>query len=128
MGVAGALVSPSPRLDQGCRLSPGLGRASRKGVASQWSESEHKQVKEGGEGILGRASPGRKKRRGAWVAQLVKCLTLDLSSGLDLRVVSSRLALSSMLGVEPTLQKQQKVPKQGSLGGSVVEHLLSAQV
>ena len=26
------------------------------------------------------------ERRGAWVAQLVKWLTLDLSSGLDLRV------------------------------------------
>ena len=40
---------------------------------------------------------------GAWVAQSVKCLTLDLSSGLDLMVVSWSPALSSMLGMEPTL-------------------------
>ena len=31
-----------------------------------------------------------KKNRGAWVAQLLKRLTPDLSSGLDLAVVSSR--------------------------------------
>lgn len=37
-------------------------------------------------------------RRGIWVAQSVKPLTLDLGSGLDFRVVSSSLAL----GVEPT--------------------------
>ena len=36
--------------------------------------------------------------RGAWVAQSIKHLTLDLSSGLDLRVVSS----SPTLGVTPT--------------------------
>ena len=43
--------------------------------------------------------------RDAWVAQSVKCLTLDLSSGLYLRVVSSGPALSSVLYVEPTLKK-----------------------
>ena len=37
---------------------------------------------------------------GTWVAQSVKHLTLDLSSGLDLRVVSS----SPMLGMKPTLK------------------------
>ena len=36
------------------------------------------------------------------MAQLVKCLTLDFSSGLDLGVVSSGLASGSMLGIEPT--------------------------
>ena len=36
------------------------------------------------------------------MAQLVKCLILDLSSGLDLRVVSS----SPMMGVEPTFKKK----------------------
>ena len=40
--------------------------------------------------------------RGGLVAQLVKHLTLDLSSGLDLSVVSSSPALSSTLGVQPT--------------------------
>ena len=34
----------------------------------------------------------------AWVAQLVKHLPVDLSSGLDLRVLSS----TSVLGMEPT--------------------------
>ena len=42
----------------------------------------------------------RIKSRGAWVAQAVKHLTLDLSSGLDLRVVSSKRSLGSMPGVE----------------------------
>ena len=42
------------------------------------------------------------KWRGIWVAWLVKRLTLDLSSGLDLRVVSSSSTSCSMLGVEPT--------------------------
>jgi len=43
------------------------------------------------------------------VAQLVEHLTLDLSSGLDLRIVSSSPALGSMLGLEPTLKKKKKV-------------------
>ena len=34
---------------------------------------------------------------GTWVAQLVKGRTLNLSSGLDLRIVSS----SPMIGMEP---------------------------
>lgn len=43
------------------------------------------------------------------MAQLVKHLTLDLSSGLDLRVVSSGPMLGFMLGVvEPTLTNKQK--------------------
>ena len=40
--------------------------------------------------------------QGAWVAQLVKHLTLDLSLGLALRAVSSSPILGSMLGLEPT--------------------------
>lgn len=38
----------------------------------------------------------------AWVPQLVKCLNLDLSSGLELGVVSSSPVLGSTLGVDPT--------------------------
>ena len=37
-----------------------------------------------------------------------KCPTLGLSSGLDLRVVSSSSPLGSMLDVEPTLKKNEK--------------------
>ena len=40
--------------------------------------------------------------QGAWVAQLVKHLTLDLSSALDHRIMSSNPTLDSMLGMEPT--------------------------
>ena len=43
-----------------------------------------------------------KTYKGTCVAQLVKHPTLDLSSGLDPRVVSSSPALGSKLGVEPT--------------------------
>ena len=39
------------------------------------------------------------------MAQLVKRLTLDRSLGLDLRVVSSSLALGSTLGLKPTFKK-----------------------
>ena len=42
------------------------------------------------------------KLRIAWVAQLVESPTLDLSSGLDLRVMDSGPMLGSVLGVEPT--------------------------
>jgi len=45
---------------------------------------------------------------GAWVAQLVKHLTFDLSSGFDLRVMSSSPMLGSVLGVEPTKKKKKK--------------------
>ena len=40
---------------------------------------------------------------GTWVAQWVKHLTLDLSSGLDLMVVSSSPALGSSLDMMPPL-------------------------
>ena len=40
--------------------------------------------------------------RGTWGPESVKHPTLDLCSGLDLRVVSSSPALGSTLGVEPT--------------------------
>ena len=36
----------------------------------------------------------------AWVAQLVKCPTLDFSSGHDLRLVRSSPLLGSSLGME----------------------------
>jgi len=39
------------------------------------------------------------------MAQLVKSPTLDISSELDLRVLSSVPELGSMLGVGPTLKK-----------------------
>ena len=35
-----------------------------------------------------------------WLSQLVERLTLDISSGFDLRVVSLSLVLGSMLGVK----------------------------
>ena len=38
--------------------------------------------------------------RGAWVVQLVKCLTPDLGTGHDLRVVRSSPNSGSMLSVE----------------------------
>ena len=41
------------------------------------------------------------KFQGAWVAQLVEHLTLDLGSGHDPRVMGSSLELSSMLSMEP---------------------------
>ena len=40
------------------------------------------------------------------MAQSIEHLTLDFSSGLDLRVLSSSPALGSMLGQEPTLKKK----------------------
>ena len=40
-------------------------------------------------------------RAPGWLGQL-KCLTLDLSSGLDLGVLDSSPVLGSMLGMEPT--------------------------
>ena len=49
--------------------------------------------------------------RAAWVAQLVKCLTFDLSSGLDLRVGSSGPTLGSTLGVEAYLKEKKERKK-----------------
>ena len=40
-------------------------------------------------------------KQGAWMAHLVKCLTLDSGSGHDLTVVSLSPALGSALSVEP---------------------------
>ena len=45
------------------------------------------------------------------MAQSVKCLTLDLRSGLDLRAVGSSSMLGSMLGIESTKKKKKKLPK-----------------
>ena len=50
----------------------------------------------------------KKKGLGAWGVQAGKCPTLDLSSGLDLRVMSSSPALGSVVGVKPTLKKKKK--------------------
>ena len=50
------------------------------------------------------------KEQGAWVAQPVRYLTFDLSSGHDLRVVSSSPALGCALGVEPTKNKNKNPP------------------
>ena len=47
--------------------------------------------------------------RGTWVAQSVKRLTLDFSSGLDLRVVSSSSTLGSLLREEPTKNNNNKL-------------------
>lgn len=44
--------------------------------------------------------------RGAWVAQSFTCQTFDLSTGLDVGVMSSSPALRSMLGMEPTFKKR----------------------
>ena len=43
--------------------------------------------------------------RGTWVAQSVECLTLDLSSGLDLGVGSSRPSLQLHAGHEAYFKK-----------------------
>ena len=44
---------------------------------------------------------------GVWVVQLIECPTLDLSPGLDLRVVSSSPALGSKLGMELAKKKDE---------------------
>ena len=44
----------------------------------------------------------------AWVAQLGKCLTLHLSSDLNLTLMSSSPTLGSIPSVEPTLKKKKK--------------------
>lgn len=45
------------------------------------------------------------------MAQLADCLTLNLSSGLQLRVVNSSCTLGSTLGVGPTLRKKKNLEK-----------------
>lgn len=45
---------------------------------------------------------------GAWVVRSVECLTRELSSGLDLGVVSSSPELGSELGTEPTDKQTNK--------------------
>ena len=52
--------------------------------------------------------------------QSVKHLTLDLSSGLDLRAVSSGPTLGFVLGVKPTFKKKKKV----SFSFIIVLHVL----
>ena len=53
--------------------------------------------------------------RGAQVAQLVKCLTLDFSSDLDLKVLISGLRLSPTFGSTPGLGPAKR--KEGIPGG-----------
>ena len=48
------------------------------------------------------ALESRRPEGDAWVAKLVKGPTLDLSLGLDLKVMSLSPALGSMLSVKPT--------------------------
>ena len=47
--------------------------------------------------------------RGVWMGQLVERLTLDLSSGLDLRVMSSSPALGSTPRVEFNFKKKKSL-------------------
>ena len=42
----------------------------------------------------------RLPRRGTWVAQLIECLTLDVGSGCDPRVMRSSPTLGSVLSME----------------------------
>lgn len=51
----------------------------------------------------------RNLKRGTWVAQSVGRPTLDVSSGLDFKVVSLSHALGSTLSVEPALKKKKKI-------------------
>jgi len=51
------------------------------------------------------------------VAQSVEHLTLDLRSGLDLKVLSSSPALGSMLGVRSTQKNKKKKKKSPSKPG-----------
>ena len=48
------------------------------------------------------------KGRGGWVAHLGKHPILNVTSGLDLRVVSSSAALGSTLGMESTLKHKNR--------------------
>ena len=50
----------------------------------------------------------RNLKRGTWVAQSVGRPTLDVSSGLDFKVVSLSHALGSTLSVEPALKEKKK--------------------
>ena len=43
--------------------------------------------------------------RGTWLVHLAKCLPLDFSSSLDLRVMSWGPELASVLGGEPTVRR-----------------------
>ena len=47
------------------------------------------------------------------MVQLFECLTLDISSSLNLRVVSLGPTLDSTLGVEPTFKKRRSSPDIG---------------
>lgn len=53
------------------------------------------------------------------MAQLFKCLTLDLGSGHDLTVLSSSPALGSTLGTEPMRKKEKEGTEEGSGEGGI---------
>ena len=67
----------------------------------------------------------KSKQSGTWVAQSVKHLTLDLSVGLDLRVMSSSPMLSSNAGRGAYLKKKKN---RGAWVAQVVKHLPLAEV
>lgn len=52
---------------------------------------------------------------GACMAQSVEQVTLGLSSGLDLEVVSSSPLLGSALGMKPTLKKKFQLQSQTNI-------------
>ena len=54
---------------------------------------------------------GKSPAGGAWMAQSAEHVTFDLSSGLDLRVVSSSPMWGSTLGVKPTSKKKKRMKK-----------------
>lgn len=54
------------------------------------------------------ASLIKRAKGGTYVDQSVKCMTLDVGSGLDLRVMSSSSMLGSKLGMECTLKRKKR--------------------
>lgn len=63
------------------------------------------------------------KIKSTWVAQSGGCLTLNLSSGLDVMVVGWSPTLGSTLGMEPTKnRKTNKLTKNNKTLGSWVNH------
>ena len=48
------------------------------------------------------------KPKGTWLAQAIKHLTLDFSSSLNLRVMSSSSTLGSMWDIVPIKKKREK--------------------
>ena len=76
-------------LEAGRAVTRAICRATEK--CSSWSPH--------GEALM-RDVKLKNKPRGAWVAQLVKCLTLDFNSGHDLRILGSSPTSGSLLSGE----------------------------